>query len=109
MRHDADQIWLAFPATMPMNRVFSAMRCSTSKETEKIGKMATENINKELLIEAVHKLPCLHDTSKKENKDEIVRENAWKSVCCEIFFKDSVAMQKNLVKVCAHFFKNNIF
>ena len=47
--------------------------------------MAAKNINKELLIEAVRKLPCLYDTSKKEYKDEIVRENAWKTVCQEIF------------------------
>ena len=47
--------------------------------------MAAKNINKELLIEAVRKLPCLYDTSNKEYKDEIVRENAWKTVCQEIF------------------------
>ena len=47
--------------------------------------MAAKNINKELLIEAFLNLPCLYDTSKKEYKDEIVQENAWKTVCQEIF------------------------
>ena len=47
--------------------------------------MAVKNINKELLIEDVRKLPCLYDTTKKEFKDEIVGEIAWKTLCQEIF------------------------
>ena len=50
--------------------------------------MAANAVNKELLIEAVRKMPCLFDTSLKEYKDELVRENAWKSVCSEVFKKD---------------------
>ncbi|XP_065054394.1 transcription factor Adf-1-like [Rhopilema esculentum] len=60
--------------------------------------MAAKNINKELLIEAVRKLPCLYDTSKKEYKDEIVRENAWKTVCQEIF-KERYESAKELGEV----------
>ena len=50
--------------------------------------MAAVVVDKELLIEAVRKMPCLYDTTKKEHKDELVRENAWKSVCSEVFKKD---------------------
>ena len=50
--------------------------------------MAAVIVDKELLIEAVRKMPCLYDTTKKEYKDELVRENAWKSVCPEVFKKD---------------------
>ncbi len=49
--------------------------------------MASKFVNKELLIEAVRHFPCLYDTSKKEYKDEIVRENAWKKVCVEVLQK----------------------
>ena len=50
--------------------------------------MAAKAVNKELLIEAVRKMPCLFDTSRKEYKDELVRENAWKNVCVEVFKKE---------------------
>ena len=50
--------------------------------------MAAKTVNKELLIEAVRKMPCLFDTSRKEYKDELVRENAWKNVCVEVFKKE---------------------
>ena len=46
--------------------------------------MAAKSVNKKLLIEAVPKIPCLYDTTKKEYKDELARENAWKSVCSEV-------------------------
>ena len=49
--------------------------------------MAAKFVNKEQLIESVRKLPCLYDTSTKEYKDEMVRENAWKRVCEEVFQK----------------------
>ena len=33
-------------------------------------------------------MPCLYDTTQKEYKDELVREDAWNSVCSEVFKKN---------------------
>ena len=60
--------------------------------------MATHAVNKELLIEAVRKMPCLFDTSKKEYKDDLVRENAWKSVCSG-FLRKNTKLKRNSQKV----------
>ena len=49
--------------------------------------MAAKLVNKEQLVESVRKLPCLYDTSTKEYKDEMERENAWKRVYEEGFQK----------------------
>ena len=49
--------------------------------------MAAKFLNKEHFIESVGKLPCLYDTSTKECTDKMVRENAWKRVCEEVFQK----------------------
>ena len=50
--------------------------------------MAAKAVNKELLIEAVRRMSCLYDTSRKGYKDELVRENSWKNVCKEVFHKE---------------------
>ena len=47
--------------------------------------MVAKFVNKEQLNESVRKLPCLYDTSTKEYKDEMARENAWKRVREEDF------------------------
>jgi len=58
--------------------------------------MAAVVVNKELLTEAVQKISHLYDTSKSENKIELVSEIAWKSVCSEVFKKD----YKDEVNLC---------
>ena len=50
--------------------------------------MAATFVNKEQLIESERQLPCLYDTSTKENKDEMAQETAWKRVCEEVFEKE---------------------
>ena len=47
--------------------------------------MAAVKVNKEQLIEAVKNFPCLYDTSRKEYKDDLLRENAWSAICAELF------------------------
>ena len=59
--------------------------------------MAAKFVKKEQLIESVRKLPCLYDTSTKEYKDEMVRENAWKR-CARMFFKKHITTMKPFVK-----------
>ena len=44
-------------------------------------------VNKEQLIEAVKGFPCLYDTSRKEYKDELLRENAWTVICADLYEK----------------------
>ncbi len=41
-------------------------------------------VKKEVLIESVRKYPCLYDTSRRDYKDDSVRENAWKMVCSDV-------------------------
>ena len=38
----------------------------------------------EELAEAVREYPCLYDKAKKEYKDKIVAENAWKEVADQL-------------------------
>ena len=40
----------------------------------------------EELGEAVREYPCLYDKGKKEYKDKIVTENAWKEVADPLIF-----------------------
>ena len=47
--------------------------------------MAAVKVKKEQLIEAVKKVLCLYDTSRKEYKDDLLRENAWSAICDELF------------------------
>ncbi|XP_065061667.1 uncharacterized protein LOC135688677 [Rhopilema esculentum] len=49
--------------------------------------MVAAILNKERLIEAVRRYPCLYNTTKKEYKDESIRENAWRNVCNEVLEK----------------------
>ena len=51
-------------------------------------KMAAMNFTKENLIEAVRRFPCLYDTTMKEYKDDLVRENVWKLICMELNGKE---------------------
>ena len=43
---------------------------------------------KENLIEAVRRFPCMYDTARKEYKDDLLRENAWKLICFELNGKE---------------------
>ena len=36
----------------------------------------------------MRKMQCLYDTTKMVYKDELVRENVWKSVCSNVFKKE---------------------
>ena len=46
--------------------------------------MAATVVSKELLIESVKKYPCLYDTSRKDYRDDSVRESAWRMVCGDV-------------------------
>eukprot|EP00795_Rhopilema_esculentum_P010066 gene10066-18713_t len=69
--------------------------------------MAAKHVNKELLIESVRKYPCLYDTSRKDYKDDSIRENAWKIVCIDALnhvkedqklLNEDIAMLKRVFK-----------
>ena len=49
--------------------------------------MAAASFDKESLIEAVRRYPCLCDTTREEYKNELIRENAWRNVCNEVLEK----------------------
>ena len=51
-------------------------------------KMAAMNFMKENRIEALRRFTCLYDTTMKEYKDDLVRENAWKLICIEVNGKE---------------------
>ena len=73
VRHDTSKL---------KNFNFEALWHFRAMVTEK--KMATKSVNKELMIEALRKLPCLYDRAK----DELVRENVWKRLCSKVFTKE---------------------
>ena len=62
--------------------------------------MAAKNINKELLIEAVRKLPCLYDTRKKKGTRMRLFERMPGRLCAKKFLRNSMKVRKNSAKVC---------
>ena len=48
----------------------------------------------EELAKAVREYPCLYNKAKKEYKDEIVAENAWKEVPNQIIFIENGKLEK---------------
>ena len=60
--------------------------CFTKMAENKIRRQALTIQENEELAEAVRKYPCLYDKSKKENRDKIVTENAWKGVADQLEF-----------------------
>ena len=56
------------------------------KLADKIKRQALTVQENEELAEVIRKYPCLYDKSKKEYKDEIVTENAWKEVADQLDF-----------------------
>ena len=71
---------------------FDALR--RTRTIDAMDNMAGPSIDREQLIEAVRKFPCLYDTTKKEYKDDLIRENAWKAICMEMYGKEYDDMEK---------------
>ena len=65
--------------------------------------MAVKSVNKELLIEAVRKMPCLYDTTKKEYKDELVRRANGRA-CVQRFLRKGIKLKRNSLKVIHFWF-----
>ena len=60
--------------------------CFTKMAENKIRRQALTIQENGELAEAVRKYPCLFEKSKKEYKDKIVTENAWKEVADQLEF-----------------------
>ena len=65
-----------------------------------------DNLQKEIMIQAVRNYPCLYQINKKSNKDLLMKENAWKKIAELLYDVDESNVEKEMIDNLKYNFKN---